>query len=123
MTAPLNLTRLRALRAKMTPGEWRTFRHGSMGPRDFVMQMGDEPDNYEILDEDDAAGIVATHAAADTLIEITEAALAWKEARDASIGEAYLRCPGGPSRRTQQELSEAALRLDAALAKVGKEGT
>lgn len=102
MTA-INLTRLRQLRAKMVYD----------GFTELLIE--------EAVSADNARGIVATHAAADTLIEIAEAALAWKEAREASIGDAYLRCPAGPSKESQQQFRDASAAILAALAKVSKE--
>lgn len=61
---------------------------------------------------------IALRNAAPVLLEIAAAGKAWQEARDASIGDAYLRCPAGPSKKSQQELSEAVACLLAALAKV-----
>ena len=60
-----SLSALRAARAKMAPGEWAGHW------KDELSEIAEAIDH-----DDDAAGIVATHNAADVLIEIAEAALA-----------------------------------------------
>lgn len=55
---------------------------------------------------------------APVLLEIAAAGLAWKEARDVSIGDAYLRCPAGPSKESRDQLAAAATALLTALEKV-----
>ena len=39
--------------------------------------------------------------------KIEAAAVAWRNARDEAIGEAYLRCPSGPSKEATDRLNKA----------------
>lgn len=67
---PVSLTDLKAKRSAMSPGEWERMGHTFVSPEYDVGRC----DAWA-----DADGIVATHAAADVLIEIAEAALAVSE--------------------------------------------
>lgn len=88
----ISLKDLKAARTAMTPGVWRmhtpgcnpngpicgwTTNHDAEGP--FGGKAATGPDVWTKEEEAlaDALGIVATHNAADVLIEIAEAALAW----------------------------------------------
>lgn len=111
MTALINLAALRAVLAKMTPGEWKhgswqyettpAFRYTEIAPSHpedvSITVAGPAPASAGAIvsviggcgccgspsgSHDDAAGIVATHAAADALLEIAEAALAWSQSDD-----------------------------------------
>ena len=79
----IKLSELKAARAAMTPGPYAAAEANRDGfefleirsPTREVVAMPDD----EMADEN-AAGIVATHNAADVLIEIAEAAKAYEEA-------------------------------------------
>lgn len=86
----ISLSDLKRLRAAMTQGEWERMGHTFVSPEYDVGRC----DAWS-----DVEGIVATHNAADVLIEIAEAALAYRYA-------------------TWDECNAALLRLHAALAKV-----
>ena len=118
MTA-INLTRLRQLRAKMTPGEWELWTSNSQrrltahGQQDggILSAVYHHRQGYADLEgnnrDNDLAGIVATHAAADILIEIAEAALAWRAMIERNLAHLHT--------LEEQELYRI-------LAKVSKEG-
>ena len=133
MTALVNLTALRELRAKMTPGpsenrepepcadgvhlhSYDSWPAGSVTAADRKVDQCEWCGWTEVERDQRAAGIVATHAAADTLLEIVEAALAWRDAE--CTGK---RC-SHPAHRSPCEILATQDRLDAALAKVSKEG-
>lgn len=69
----INLTDLAAARAKMTPGEYRvvdeTYTLVTSAAGEIVC------DSYG----SNAAGIVATHNAADVLIDVVRVALEWRD--------------------------------------------
>lgn len=79
----ISISKLQAMRGKMTPLPWRASNdtiagdcdHASGRPVSVVDMMSGE--SMHTLD---ASGIVATHNVADTLIEIVLAALAWRAA-------------------------------------------
>jgi hypothetical protein len=102
----IKLSELKAARQKMSDGE---FVLGSMydGPEDQILAMPSENPVADLRESSnpvaDAAGIIATHNAADVLIEIVEVALAW---RDNAVDEAV------------PISTDHALKLIAALAKV-----
>ncbi len=64
----IKFSELKAARAAMTPGDWDRGEFAIYAGRDHVGSLESTRD---------AVGVVATHNAADTLIAITEAALAY----------------------------------------------
>lgn len=80
---------LRAVRAKMTPGPWRA---GSLGERSgFAAVFTGTPDGpgqtvAQWCLPDDAAGIVATHNAADALLDALDRIAAVVDRTDPSDG-------------------------------------
>ena len=77
------LSDLKSLRAAMTQGEWERIGYTLVSP-EFDVGRCDSPS--------DTTGIVATHNAADVLIEIAEAALAYEQAKlDAAVVRFALR--------------------------------
>lgn len=84
----IKLSELRAARAAMTPGPWTTD-----DDTPSIYGGGDEVGDYEIAVisqeagnyEGDGPGIVATHNAADALIEIVEALIARRAAVRARV--------------------------------------
>lgn len=79
-------TELRRIVGAMTDRPWRAYQHGSMGPDDFVLQMGPDPRQYEILDRDDAAAIVALANHADALVALVKACERWKACTAKGLG-------------------------------------
>lgn len=90
MSAVVNLTELAAARARMTQGTWVLDDDTPciyVGDVEVVV-IADEADNYD----GDGPGLVATHNAADVLIEVARAAKAlesaqaqWREQGDATV--------------------------------------
>lgn len=77
MSATVSLSALKSLRAAMTQGEWERLGHTFVSPEYDVGRC----DSWS-----DAEGIVATHNAADVLIEVCAAALAYEQAKiDAAV--------------------------------------
>lgn len=66
---------LRRIVGAMTERPWRAYRHGSMGPEHFVLEIGDQSEfqNYEILPEDDATAVAILANHADALVALVEA--------------------------------------------------
>lgn len=107
----ISLSDLKAKRAAMTQGEWERIGHTFASPGFDVgwCTFGR-----------DATGIVATHNAADVLIEIAEAALTFDEATE-TLRLAHFDAVDGSGRdlpRLNREHSQAKARLRTALAKV-----
>lgn len=86
----ISLSDLKAKRAAMTQGEWKRRpwpEFGVDGPEYPVCTVNSDDDRRPLLNEDkamcdseDVEGIVATHNAADALIAIVEAAMAYEAA-------------------------------------------
>lgn len=74
MTATVNLTALAATRAKMTPGEYRII----IQP-DAIMVTSSAGEIVCETYGHNAAGIVAEHNAIGVLMEIVDAAIAWRD--------------------------------------------
>ena len=83
----ISLSDLKALRAAMTQGEWERIGHTFACPG---LDVG------WCTFGRDAAGIVATHNAADALIEIAEAALEVRAAKKCHA-RAFHRCSSDPA--------------------------
>lgn len=86
----VNLTELVEVRAKMTPGKYGIVEYDSDGPESALVVVSDSVhiavmSDYRISDnhEANASGIVATHNAADVLIEVVRAAKALEAAEHA----------------------------------------
>jgi hypothetical protein len=80
---PISLSALKAARAAMIPGVYAWEPHG------LLASETDDPTDPIILgeldvSEENGCGIVATHNAADVLIEIALAAKAWRSASNAA---------------------------------------
>lgn len=102
ITDKIKLSELRSSRAVMTPGPWTLdddtpcIYGGNDTTGTFeVAVISEEAANYD----GDAAGIVATHNAADALIELAEAAVAYRTSD------------------TAQQMRATAVRYNAALAR------
>lgn len=94
MTDRIKLSELVAARKCMTRCEYKaedSWNNGGLPLADFSIPGSCTGATVEML-ADDAHGIVATHAAADVLIEIAQAALALRDARnpdDPELRERY----------------------------------
>ena len=83
----ISLSDLKAKRAAMTPGEWKQSERDQRDvvrakPEDgWMQQCIARAHPYWANAQNDSTGIVATHNAADALIEIATAALALRDSR------------------------------------------
>jgi hypothetical protein len=93
MVTRVKLSELEAARARMTSGEWKILIEGGCQPEpDRACGIASMTHDRAIVASDawdecshpigraNADGIVATHNAADALIRIARAALAWRQA-------------------------------------------
>jgi len=114
----VNLSELKRKRSTMTTGQWESTPHRPChGKWHIVAPLVDVA---SLMKPDDADGIVATHEAADLLIEVAEATILcrqaearWQQATDVLPGSSQIERLGA-----RGHLDAARERLDAALARI-----